>query len=106
MFAAKGALLPEQQFHQFKKERLKLFFIAQDSADAQERLDAYLMDILTDPEVSQQAKADIAYSTSMKSIREVFQGTNLKTLSELKKISKKIVKMILSDGRVMEDFIK
>ena len=106
LFAAKGALLPEEQFHQFKKEALKLYFMAQDSVDAQERLDAYLMDILTDPGVSPQAKADIAYATSMKSIREVFQGTNSKTLSDLKKISKRIVKMILSDGKVMEDFIK
>jgi HD-GYP domain-containing protein (c-di-GMP phosphodiesterase class II) len=105
LFAARGALLTDEQYRQFNKEKTKLYFLVQGSADPEEILDAHLMDILTNPEVSPQAKADIAYSTSMKSIREVFQGTNLRTLSALKKASKKMVQLILSDSRVMDNFI-
>ena len=105
LFAARGALLPDEQYRQFNKELTKLYFMVQDSADPEETLDAHLMDILTNPEVSPQAKADIAYSTSMKSIREVFQGTNSRTLSALKKVSKKIVQLILSDSRVIDNFM-
>ncbi len=106
LFAAKGALLPEEHLQEYQKAKTKLYIMAQNSTDAEESLDALLMNVLTHPEVSPKVKADITYSTSMKSIRGVFQGTNLKTLSELKETSKKVVKLILSDSRVMEDFIK
>jgi HD-GYP domain-containing protein (c-di-GMP phosphodiesterase class II) len=105
LFAARGALLPDEQFQQFNKEKIKLYFMVQDSADPEESLDAHLMDILTSPEVSPQAKADIAYSTSMKSIQEVFQGTNSRTLSALKKAAKKIVQLIMTDSRVIDNFM-
>jgi HD-GYP domain-containing protein (c-di-GMP phosphodiesterase class II) len=105
LFAAKGALLSDEQYQQLSKEKIRLYFSVQESADAQESLDAHLMAILTDPEVSPQAKAGVAYSTTIKSIQDVFQGMNLKTLSGLKKASRKIVKMILSDSRVIDDFI-
>jgi HD-GYP domain-containing protein (c-di-GMP phosphodiesterase class II) len=105
LFAARGALLPDEQYRQFNRELTKLYFMVQDSADPEESLDAHLMDILTNPEVSSQAKADIAYSTSMKSIQEVFQGTNSRTLSALKKVAKKIVQMILSDSRVIDNLM-
>ncbi len=45
------------------------------------------------------------YATSMNSIREVFTGTNLRTIAELEKMSKTIVTLILSDSRVMDDLI-
>jgi HD-GYP domain-containing protein (c-di-GMP phosphodiesterase class II) len=105
LFAARGALLPDEQFQQFNTEKTKLYVMVQDSADPEEILDAHLMNILTDPEVSPQAKADIAYSTSMKSVQEVFQGTNSRTLSSLKKVSKKIVRLILSDSKVIDNFM-
>lgn len=103
LFAARGAQLPEEQLRQYRKERL--FILVQDSDDLDEILDSHLMGILTDPEVNPEAKADIAYQVSMKSIREVFDVTNKKTLSELKKVSKRVVRLILSDSRVMDTFI-
>ena len=105
LFAARGALLSDEQYRQFNKELIKLYFMVQDSVDPEESLDAHLMDILTSPEVSPQAKADIAYSASMKSIQDVFQGVNSRTLSALKKVSKKIVKMILTDSKVIDNFM-
>ncbi len=105
LFAARNALLPDEQFQQFNKEKIKLYFMVKDSADPEESLDAHLMNILTSPEVSPQAKADIAYSTSMKSIQEVFQGANSRNLSTLKKVSKQIVQMIFSDSRVIDNFM-
>jgi HD-GYP domain-containing protein (c-di-GMP phosphodiesterase class II) len=105
LFAARNALLPDEQFQQFNKEMTKLYFMVKDSTNPEESLDAHLMNILTSPEVSPQAKADIAYSTSMKSIQEVFQGANSRNLSTLKKVSKQIVQMILSDSRVIDNFM-
>jgi HD-GYP domain-containing protein (c-di-GMP phosphodiesterase class II) len=105
LFAARGAQLPDEQYQEFNKEKTKLYFLVQDSADPEASMDAHLMDILTNPDISPEAKADIAYSTSMKSIQEVFQGANSKNLSTLKKVSKQIVQMILSDSRVIENFM-
>jgi HD-GYP domain-containing protein (c-di-GMP phosphodiesterase class II) len=106
LFAAKGAQLPDEQFEQFRKAKTSLYITAQDTSDAENSLDACLIEVLTHPDVSPRAKADIAYSTSMKSIQEVFERTNPRTLTELKKISEKIVKLILSDSRVINDLIK
>ena len=89
LFAARGALLSDEQYRQFNKELIKLYFMVQDSVDPEESLDAHLMDILTSPEVSPQAKADIAYSTSMKSIQDVFQGVEFEDLVRAEKGIKK-----------------
>jgi HD-GYP domain-containing protein (c-di-GMP phosphodiesterase class II) len=105
LFAARGAQLSDEQYQQLNKERTKLYFMVQDSADPEASLDAHLMNILTNPGVSPQAKADIAYTISMKSIQEVFQGANSKNLSALKKVSKQIVQMIFSDSRVIDNFM-
>jgi len=105
LFAAKGAQLSDEQHQQLGEEKTRLYFMVPESADAQESLDAHIMEILTDPAVSPRAKAGIAYSTTLKSIQDVFQGTNPKTVSELRKVSGKIVKMIQSDNRVVDDFI-
>jgi HD-GYP domain-containing protein (c-di-GMP phosphodiesterase class II) len=105
LLAAKGAQIPEEQLQQFRKSKTKLYIMAQDPVDAEESLDTHLMTVLTHPEVSPKVKADIAYSASMKSIQDVFQGINQRTLSELKKTSQKIVKLILSDNKVMNDFM-
>ena len=106
LFAAKGAILPEEQLHQFQEAKTKIYLMANDAAEADESMEEHLVNILVSPEVSPQVKAVIAYTTSMKSIQEVFHVTNMKTITEVKKLSKKIVKMILSDTMIMEDFIK
>jgi HD-GYP domain-containing protein (c-di-GMP phosphodiesterase class II) len=105
LFAARGASLPDDQFQQFVKEKAKLYLMIQDSADLEESLDAHLMDILTNSEVSPKAKAGIAYSTTMKSLKEVFHGANLKNLSTLKKVSRQIIQMIISDSRVIDNIM-
>jgi len=105
LFAAKGAVFTEEHCRLFSKAKLKLFFLAKDLASAEESLDTHLIDVLTDPYVDAQTKVDIVYASSMNSIREVFTGTNLRTIGELEKMSGTIVKLILSDRRVMDDLI-
>lgn len=103
VFAARGAILPEEQLQRYAKERL--YALVPDDVDPQEHQEALLLEILTDPEVSPQEKADITYQVSMKAIREVFEITNHKTLSALEKVSKQVVRLILADGRVVDKFI-
>lgn len=105
LFAVKGATLPEDQFRQLHDSKIKLFISGQDQADIETIMDNHLTEFLVHPEVSPKIKATIAYSTSMKSIQDVFRGTNAKTLTELKKTAKRITRLILSDRRVMEDLL-
>ncbi|HNY64775.1 MAG TPA: HD-GYP domain-containing protein [Deltaproteobacteria bacterium] len=105
LFAAQGATFTAEHYRQFGKGGVKLYILDHDLAKAEEYLDNQLAVVLTDPQVSRSAKADIMYATSMKSVRDVFQGTSLKTIKELEKISKNIVKLILSDGQVIDDLI-
>lgn len=105
LFAARGAHLSEEQFNQISSEKVRLFIKIDDSADGEVSLDAHLMGILTDPGVNPQVKAGIAYAATVKTIQDVFRGTNSRTLAELKKMSGKIVKLIVSDNRVIDNFI-
>jgi hypothetical protein len=63
VFAARGAILPEEQLQRYAKERI--YALVPDDVDPQEHQEALLMEILTDTEVSPQTKADITYQVSM-----------------------------------------
>jgi HD-GYP domain-containing protein (c-di-GMP phosphodiesterase class II) len=106
LFAVKGAELPEEQFQQMHKSGLKLYISGSDSAEIESKLDGSLLEVLMHPEVDPRMKADIAYGVSMKSIQEVFQGINARTLLELKKTSKTVAALISTDRRVMNHFMK
>jgi len=106
LFAVKGAELPDEQFQQMQSSGLKLYISGNDRAEIESKLDSNLKEVLMNPEVYPGIKAHIAYSISMKSIQEVFQVTNVYTLSELKKTSKKIAALISTDRRVVDNFMK
>jgi HD-GYP domain-containing protein (c-di-GMP phosphodiesterase class II) len=106
LFAAKGAVFSQEHDRLFNKNRIRLYIAAKDLKSAKNYLDMYLSEVLIDPMVSPKVKADIVYSTSMKSIRQVFQGTNERTLSDLEKNSQNTIKLILNDVRIMDDLIK
>jgi HD-GYP domain-containing protein (c-di-GMP phosphodiesterase class II) len=105
LFAAQGALFTTEHYRTFGKSGVKIYILAEDKIKADEVLESQLADVLLDPEVSQKVKVEIMYDASMKSVRDVFQGTNQKTLHEVEKLSKNIVKTILSNRRVMDDLI-
>lgn len=105
LFAAKGAVFTDEHCRLFNNTRLKLYFRASDFIAAEKYLETHITEVLTDPSVNSQLKVDIVYASTMNSIREVFTGTNLRTIAELEKMSGNIVKFILSDSRVMEDLI-
>ncbi|MRR14164.1 hypothetical protein EG833_01780, partial [archaeon] len=105
LFAARGAVFNEEHRDLFSKTHLHLYVSSGDYEAAERYLDNHLTTLLVDPNVNPQVKVDLVYSSSIKSIRDVFEGTNLRTISELEKISEKVVKAILSDSRVMDDLI-
>lgn len=105
LFAVKGADLPHEQFQQMHKSGLKLYISGNDAAEIESKLDASLHEVLLHPEVNPRIKARLAYTESMKSVQEVFQGINTRTISELKKTSKKVASLISNDRRVIENFM-
>lgn len=105
LFAANGAIYTEQQSNLFHKVKMKLYITAQDQEAADEYLNNYLGEFLSDPAVSSKHKAEYVYSNSMTSIRRVFEGTNGRTLADLEKTAQDIVKLVLADKRVINDLI-
>jgi len=105
LFAAKGATFSTEHLNLFDRAGVSLYILASDLNTADAFLENHLTEVLTNPTVPMHTKVDIVYSTSMSSIRDVFQGTNLRNINELEKISGKVVKFILSDSRVMDGLI-
>jgi HD-GYP domain-containing protein (c-di-GMP phosphodiesterase class II) len=105
LLAAQGAIFTADHYRLFSKPGSKIFITARDSSQAEKYLDNQLMEVLTDPKVSRSAKAEIVYATSIRSIRDVFEGTNKVTIAEVEKLSKSIVQLILADRRVMNELI-
>ncbi len=104
LFGAKGAYFTEDQYRQFNNTQI--FILAKDNATADEDMDACIMDILTDPLVSRQAKIDIVHTMSLKSIRGIFQGLSSRSISELRMISKNIVRLIHADASILGDLVR
>jgi HD-GYP domain-containing protein (c-di-GMP phosphodiesterase class II) len=104
LFAAEGAAFTEDHYRLCNK--VTLFICSEDHASAQQNLDSHIQHLLTDGTVEPRAKADIVYSFSMRSLRKVYEGTNPRTIENMKKISRSIVRSILKDrsivGHVME----
>ena len=105
LFAAQGAVFTADHFRLFGKAGVRLYILARDTATADEYIDHKLVEVLADPKVSRKAKAEIMYSTSMRSVRDVFEGTTPGTIGELEKLSRNIVQLIFADRAVMDDLI-
>lgn len=104
LFAAEGATLTEDHYRLCSKETL--YIQSDDHAAAEKNLDSHIMNILTDSTVETRHKAELVFSFSLNSLREVFQGPNAKTIDDLQRISNSIANSILKDtgivGHVME----
>lgn len=105
LFAAKGALFSEQHGLLLKSGNTKLYVDRDDWDKVEEYKARYLSSILTDPGVSAHDKAEVAYETSMKSIREVFESAVPRTIKNVEKNAEEMVKLILSEEEVMGDLI-
>lgn len=106
LFAARGALITREHCRIFSRSKATFYICSSDNDSAEAFLKSLLTDLVTDPHLEPEVKADIIYSSSMKSIRQVFQGLNHKTLKEMEKTSEFVVKLILSDKRVMKELVK
>lgn len=105
LFAARGALFTEEHCRVFSRNRATLYIRISDNESAEEYLSSYVNDLITDPLTEPGVKAEVVYSSSMRSIRQVFQGLNRRSLADLERASAHVVKLILSDRRVMNDLI-
>jgi HD-GYP domain-containing protein (c-di-GMP phosphodiesterase class II) len=105
LFAAKGALFTEQHSHLLKSGYTKLYVRTTDWDKVEEYKSKYLSAILTDPKVSAHDKAEVAFETSMKSIRDVFKSVESRTIKHVEDNAEAMVKLILSEDQVMNDLI-
>jgi HD-GYP domain-containing protein (c-di-GMP phosphodiesterase class II) len=81
------------------------FYLVIRDAKIEEYKVSNLSSILTDPGVSAKEKAEVAFSTSMKTIREVFEAAEPRTISSVEKNAEEMVKLILSEDEVMDNLI-
>ncbi|HQG32178.1 MAG TPA: HD-GYP domain-containing protein [Deltaproteobacteria bacterium] len=104
LFAAEGATLTEDQ--RLLGRNQPLFIQCEDHSSAERDLGDHILRVLTDSSVAAKVRADLVYSLSMRSMRKVFQGTNTRTIQDLRKISNSVVRSILKEkdivGHVME----
>jgi HD-GYP domain-containing protein (c-di-GMP phosphodiesterase class II) len=105
IFAARGALFSDQHTRLMREGVNKLYVRADDWAKIEEYKVSNLSSILTDPGVSAKEKAEVAFSTSMKTIREVFEAAEPRTISSVEKNAEEMVKLILSEDEVMDNLI-
>lgn len=105
LFAARGALFTEEHSKPLRGGNTKLYVDAADWNKVEEYKTKHLSSILTDPKVSASEKADVAFTTSMKSIRDVFETTEAKTIRNVERNSEEMVKLILSEEEVMDNLI-
>jgi HD-GYP domain-containing protein (c-di-GMP phosphodiesterase class II) len=99
LFAAEGASFTEDHYRLCNKATL--YIQSEDYISAEKDFDAHMLNVLTDPTVGTKDKADLVYSFSMKSLRKVFQGTNARTIDELKRVSKSIANAIIMDTNIV-----
>ncbi|MFY9397376.1 MAG: HD domain-containing phosphohydrolase [Desulfomonilia bacterium] len=105
LFAAKGATFTEEHCRIFSKNRTTLYIRISDNESAEDYLHSYVNDLIADPGMESGMKAEIVFSSSMRSIRQVFDGLNRRNLADLEKTSAHMVKLILSDKRIMNDLV-
>ncbi|MRR14017.1 hypothetical protein EG833_01000, partial [archaeon] len=105
IFAARGALFSDQH-SMLMKDGIKNLYVRSDEWDKFEEFKVkYLSSILSDPDVGAREKAEVAFSTSMKTIREVFEAVGPRTISSVEKNSEEMVKLILAEDEVMDNLI-
>ncbi len=105
LFAASGALFTEDHGKLLKDGNTKLYVRDDDWSKVEDYKSRYLSSILTDPKVSAHEKADVAFSTSMKSIRDVFESTESRTVKHVEKNAEEMVRLILREDEVMDNLI-
>jgi HD-GYP domain-containing protein (c-di-GMP phosphodiesterase class II) len=106
LFAAKGAMFTKEHCRLFTKSKATLYIRTSENETGEEYLNSYLNDLISDSRVEPEVKAEIVYTSSMKSIRQIFQGLNRRTLAELEKTSEIVAKLILADRRIMNNLMR
>lgn len=105
LFAAQGAFFTSRHAQLLKDGKTKLYIRECDLDKVEDYKTRHLSSILTDPDVSIRYKADVAFSTSMRSIRNVFECTEVRTIQHVEQNAGEMVKLILSEEEVMDNLI-
>ncbi|HOO46606.1 MAG TPA: HD domain-containing protein [Deltaproteobacteria bacterium] len=105
LFAAKGALFTEQHGRLLNDGQTRLYTTRGESGIVEEYKSRYLSTILTDPGVDSSVKAEVAFTTSMASIKEVFRSNEPRYIADVENNAKDLVECILGEEKVMDNLI-
>lgn len=105
LFAAKGALFSDQHGRSLEGGNTRLYVQDSEWKKVEEYQNRHLSRILADPAVSVHDKAEVAFSASMISIREIFKSVESRTIKDVEKNAQEMVMLILSEKEVMDSLI-
>ncbi|MCK9262872.1 MAG: HD domain-containing phosphohydrolase [Desulfomonilia bacterium] len=105
LFAARGALFTDQHSKLLTDGSIRLYVKDDEWDRVEEYQTSYLSRILADPAVDSRDKASVAFTASMRSIREIFRSVEPRTIRDVEKNAEEMVRLILSEEEVMENLI-
>ncbi|MGD0820599.1 MAG: HD domain-containing phosphohydrolase [Desulfomonilia bacterium] len=102
LFAAKGARLTNDHVGMLRSRDTHIFVLEQDWDTARKQLYQRRSHVIIAPESDTRKKADRIYNSAMQSIKDAYRGLVPRTISEVEKNADELVKLILSDDKVIE----
>ena len=102
LFAAQGALLQDIHLDMLKTKGTKVYVRKSDWGLVEYSLRHKEDSCFLDTNMDFQEKANIIYDSAIQSIKDVYKGVLPKTLADVERNANDLVKLILSDGHVIE----
>jgi HD-GYP domain-containing protein (c-di-GMP phosphodiesterase class II) len=103
LFAAQGAFLQDVHLDIIKTGGTKFYARRNDWRLVEICLRKKVDDFILDPDIEPIQKANIMYDSAIQSIRDVYKGILPKTIADVEKNANDLVKLILSDGNVINN---
>lgn len=103
LFAAKGAHLQDVHLDMLKTRGTTAYVRKGDWSLVEQCMRQKIDSFIMDPCVDLQQKATLMYDSAMQSIKQVYRGILPKTITDVEKNANDLVKLILSDGNVIDN---
>ena len=102
LFAARGAQLTNEHIGILRSRDTHIFVLEQDWDIARRQLYQRRSHVITASESQSRKNADRIYNSAMDSIKDAYHGLVPRTISDVEKNADELVKIILSDDKVIE----
>jgi HD-GYP domain-containing protein (c-di-GMP phosphodiesterase class II) len=102
LFAAQGAVLQDVHLDMIKSGGTRVYVRKSDWRLVESCLRKKVDDFIMDSDIDPLQKANIMYDSAIQSIKDVYKGILPKTIADVEKNANDLVKLILSDGNVVD----